>query len=290
MDVTETPAIEASAIAEATDRLYRRISTHLRADVCAAIRAARQREDLPVARQVLATLLENERISRAEGLPLCQDTGLAVAFVELGSGLVVRGGTVQQAVDEGVRRAQAGLPLRASTVAAPLSRRNVGDNTPAIVHLEQVEGDELTIHLLAKGGGTENMSRLVMLSPAAGPDGVLDAVVETIERAGANPCPPVIVGVGLGGDFERCALLAKRALLRDLGARNADPELAELEREALERINALGIGPQGFGGRTTALAVLVEQAPCHIASLPVAVNLECHSHRHGSVTLQAGGG
>jgi len=278
--------IEAAAIAEATAHLYRRINTDLRPDVRQAIADAVEREQSPVARDVLAALLENERISRAAGVPLCQDTGLAVAFVTLGNRVVISGGTLQQAIDEGIRKAAAAHPLRASTLSSPLDRVNTGDNTPAVVHLEQTEGEELTIHLLAKGGGAENMSRLFMLTPAAGRDGVLDAIVQTVEQAGANPCPPVIVGVGIGGNFERAPLLAKRVLLRDIQRPSPEPDLARLEREALERINALGIGPQGLGGRTTALAVLIEQAPCHIASLPVAVNLECHSHRHGRLTLR----
>ncbi|NLW51264.1 MAG: fumarate hydratase [Candidatus Brocadiaceae bacterium] len=284
--MAEPAIIRAEAVAEATAGLYRRINTHLRADVRAALERAMERETAPVARDILAALLENERISRTEGVPLCQDTGLAVAFVRIGNRVVIEGGTVQAAIDAGIRRAAAEHPLRASTVRTPLGRANSGDNAPAIVHMEQCEGPHLTIDLLAKGGGAENMSRTFMLAPAAGREGVLDAVVETVRQAGANPCPPIIVGVGLGGNFERAALLAKRALLRDLDGPQPDAELAELEREALERVNRLGIGPQGLGGRTTALAVLFEQAPCHIASLPLAVNLECHSHRHGSVTIR----
>jgi len=278
--------INASDVSDAVCTLYRRINTELREDVVEALRAALEREDSELGRDILAALLENERISRAEGVPLCQDTGLAVAFVTVGASVVVAGGTIQSAVDEGVRRAVREQPLRASTVALPLERRNVGDNTPAIVHLSQAPGDELTVHLLAKGGGAENMSRTWMLTPADGREGVLRAIVETVKDAGANPCPPIIVGVGLGGDFEKAAVMAKHALLRDLREPSPEPDLADLEREALGRVNALGIGPQGFGGRTTALAVLVERAPCHIASLPVGVNLECHSHRHGAVTLR----
>jgi len=206
--------------------------------------------------------------------------------VRLGRRVVLEGGTLQAAIDEGVRRAAAEQPLRASVVAEPLERRNTSDNTPAGVHVEQVEGEDLAIALMAKGGGAENMSCVCMLAPGQGREGVIEAVVETVRRAGANPCPPIIVGVGLGGNFERAALMAKRALLRDLREPNPRPSLAALEAELLERVNELGIGPQGFGGRATALAVLVEQAPCHIASLPVGINIECHSHRHGSVTLR----
>ncbi len=278
--------IQSAALADAAAALYRRINTHLREDVREGLERALEAEEDDLAREMLAAILENERISREEGLPLCQDTGLAVAFVRMGRRVVLEGGTVQQAVDEGIRRAVAEQPLRASTVADPFGRENPGDNAPAIVHLEQVEGDRMELHLLAKGGGAENMGRVRMLDPGQGREGVVEAVLETVREGGANACPPLIVGVGVGGDFERAPLLAKRALLRDLREPNPDPALAALEQELLRRVNELGIGPQGFGGRTTALAVLVQSAPCHIASLPVAVNLECHSHRHGAVTLR----
>lgn len=284
--MTTISTITAAAVSEAVCALYRRINTELRPDVLELLQAATEREDSELGRDVLRVLLENEQAARAEGVPLCQDTGMAVAFVRMGARAVVEGGTLQEAIDEGVRRAASEQPLRASLVSDPLERRNTGDNTPSVVHLEQVAGDGLEIALMAKGGGAENMSRVCMLAPGQGRQGVIEAVVETVRRAGANPCPPVIVGVGLGGDFERAALLAKRALLRDLREPNATPALAALEAELLERLNALGIGPQGFGGRTTALAVLIEQAPCHIASLPVGINIECHSHRHGTVTLR----
>jgi fumarate hydratase subunit alpha len=276
----------ASEVSDAVCRLYRRVNTELRPDVLELLQAALEREEGGLARDVLHVLIENEQAARAEDVPLCQDTGLAVAFVRIGARAAIEGGTLQQAVDEGVRRAAADQPLRASLVSDPLERRNTGDNTPAVVHVEQVEGEGLEIALMAKGGGAENMSRVFMLAPAQGRQGVIDAVVGTVRQAGANPCPPVIVGVGLGGDFEQCALLAKHALLRDLREPNPEPTLTALEADLLEGVNGLGIGPQGFGGRTTALAVLVEQAPCHIASLPVGINIECHSHRHGTVTLQ----
>ncbi len=278
--------IRAADVACAVRDLYCRVARELRPDVVAALSRALEEETSPLARDVLRVLLENERISRAEGVPLCQDTGLGVAFVSLGNRVVIEGGTLQEAVDDGIRAAAAEVPLRASTVEHPLTREPRGDNTPGIVHVEHVAGDELTISLLAKGGGGENMSRLQMLTPAEGREGVLRVITEAVSDAGANACPPLIVGVGLGGDFERAAVLAKRSLLRDIRERNPDPALDELEREALKRVNALGIGPQGFGGRTTALAVVAEAEPCHIAALPVAVNLECHSHRHGSVTLR----
>ncbi len=278
--------VRAEDVSKAVGDLYREINTHLRPDVLEALNEALAREESESAREILAALLENQDISREDGIPLCQDTGLAVAFVSMGDQVVLEGGTLQEAVDEGVRNAVAEQPLRASTVTDPLERRNAGDNTPAIVHLEHVRGDRLVIRLMAKGGGAENMGRLCMLTPGEGREGVVRVVVETVRDAGANACPPVIVGVGLGGDFETAPLLAKSALFRDMGQRHPEPALAELEAEILAQVNALGIGPQGFGGRTTALAVLIEQAPCHIASLPVAVNLACHSHRHGSVTLK----
>jgi len=277
--------IDAERVSEAVAALYRTINTRLRPDVLRALGRALEREQSGIARYILAALLENARLSRDEGVPLCQDTGLAVAFMRLGSEVLVTGGTLGEAVDEGIRRAVAAHPLRAST-ADPLARANVGDNTPAIVHVEHVEGSALTIDLMAKGGGAENMSRIHMLSPSDGRAGVIEAVVDTVRRAGANACPPMIVGVGLGGNFETAPLLAKRALLRDLDRPNPDAESAALEGEMLAAVNDLGIGPQGFGGLTTALAVLVERAPCHIASLPVAVNVECHSHRHGRVVLR----
>jgi fumarate hydratase subunit alpha len=280
--------IRASDVSAAVCALYRRINTELRPDVVGLLQAALEREESEQARDVLGVLLENERVARSEGVPLCQDTGLAVAFVRMGAHVVIDGASLQEAVDEGVRRAAAEGPLRASIVSDPLERANTGDNTPAVVHVECAGGgpDALEIALMAKGGGAENMSRVAMLAPGQGREGVVEAVVEAVRRAGANPCPPIIIGVGLGGDFERCAVLAKHALLRDLREPNPRPALAALEAELLERVNALGIGPQGFGGRTTALAVLVEQAPCHIASLPVGINIECHSHRHGTVTLR----
>ena len=287
--MTAVSVIGRLEVAEAVCALYREINTHLRQDVVEALRAAVEAEESAIARDVLEKLLENEEISRGTGVPLCQDTGLAVVFARLGSEVLIEGGTLHEAVDEGVRRAVAEQPLRASVVSDPLERENTGDNTPAVVHLEQVPGDALELHLLAKGGGAENMSRTYMLKPADGREGVMDAVVETVRESGANACPPLVVGVGVGGDFERAPLLAKRALLRDLRKPNPDPALRDLEAGLLERVNALGIGPQGFGGRTTALAVLAESAPCHIASLPLAVNLECHSHRHGRVVLRGRG-
>lgn len=278
--------VHSDDITDAVCALYRDINVHLREDVSQALEKALQQEDSEQAREVLRQILENRDISREEGLPLCQDTGLAVALIEIGNTVLVEGKTAQEAVSRGVARAQKEHPLRTSIVNDPLDRENTGDNTPAIVHLEHIAGETLTISLMAKGGGAENMSRIFMLSPADGRDGVIDSVVSAVREGGANPCPPVIVGVGLGGDFEMAPMLAKKALFRSVGSRNKNRALADLESDLLDRINRLGIGPQGFGGRTTALDVLIESHPCHIASLPVAVNLVCHSHRHGNVVLQ----
>jgi len=283
--MAEIFTIESGRISRAVCKLYRQINVRLRQDVLGAMRRAARHEESELAREILAQLLENQKVSSSEGLPLCQDTGLAVAFVELGQRVLIRGATLAQAIAAGIREAQRTHPLRASVVRYPLQRSNTGDNTPPVVHIKHVEGNKLTIHLMAKGGGAENMSRLYMLSPAVGREGVVRAVVDTVCQAGANACPPLIVGVGLGGDFESAPLLAKHALLRPIGSENPVEALAALEEELLERINALGIGPLGFGGRTTALAVMVEQSPCHIASLPLAVNLACHSHRHGTLVL-----
>jgi fumarate hydratase subunit alpha len=255
-------------------------------DIEQALERGVQQEESEVGRGVLQQILENARIAREEGVPICQDCGLAIVFLDLGQDLHIAGGDFYEAVHEGVRRGYKEGYLRKSSVRQPFSTRtNTGDNTPAIIHTRIVPGDQLHITVAPKGGGSENMSRLSMLTPAAGRKGVADFVVKAVDDAGANPCPPIVVGVGIGGTMERVAYLAKHALLRELGTSNPDPELAELERELLERINRLGIGPQGFGGRVTALAVLVEAEPCHIASLPVAVNVQCHAARHKETSL-----
>lgn len=255
-------------------------------DVYEALKAAQEVEESPVGREVLAQLVENADIAAADRVPICQDTGLAVIFAEVGQDVHLTGGDFEEAVHEGVRRGYGEGYLRKSVAEEPAhARRNTTDNTPAIIHTSIVPGDRLRLTLMAKGGGAENMSSLNMLKPAQGWAGVADAVVGTVSRAGSNPCPPVVVGVGIGGTIEVVTLLAKKALLREVGSRHPDPRLAALEDELLERINALGIGPQGLGGRTTALAVFIEEMPCHIASMPVAVNVQCHAQRHKSVTL-----
>ncbi|RMG97612.1 MAG: fumarate hydratase [Candidatus Dadabacteria bacterium] len=267
-------------ITEAVRRLCVEANTRLGDDVVRAFERFRDAEQSPTGRDVLGQLLENARIARDEGLPLCQDTGFAVVFVDLGQDVHLVGGDLYEAVNEGVRRGYEEGYLRKSIVADPLRRKNTGDNTPAVVHVRIVPGDRVRITFAPKGGGSENMSGIAMLKPADGVEGVKRFVVERVREAGPNPCPPTIVGVGIGGTFEVAALLAKRALLRPVGEPNPDPFYADLEQELLGRINALGIGPAGLGGTTTSLAVHIEAHPCHIASLPVAVNIQCHSARH----------
>ncbi len=255
-------------------------------DVLDALRSYRERETSPVGREVLDQILENARIAAEGHLPLCQDCGLAVVFVELGQDAHVAGGDLNEAIAAGVRRGYQDGYLRKSVVAQPFSARiNTKDNTPPIVHITIVPGDRLRLVVAPKGGGSENMSQLAMLKPADGRDGVIRFVVDSVRRAGANPCPPIIVGVGIGGTAEKAMWLAKHSLLREVGKPSDDPEVAALEAEILERANRTGIGPQGFGGLTTALAVHVETFPAHIASLPVAVNIQCHSARHKEAVL-----
>lgn len=255
-------------------------------ETIAALESAAETEESPVGREILEQILENHRIAREEGVPACQDTGVAMVFLELGQDVHLVGGDLYEAINEGVRQGYTEGYLRKSLVNDPLFKRvNTGDNTPAVIYVDIVPGEDLKITVAPKGGGAENMSGLAMLAPAAGVDGVKQFVVEQVKKAGSNPCPPIVVGVGIGGTFDRVALLAKKALLRPAGSRNPDPMYAELERELLAEVNKLGIGPQGFGGRTTALAVNIETAPCHIASLPVAVNINCHVGPHETVVL-----
>lgn len=273
-------------IADAVARLSVEANYYLGEDLLAALRRAKEEEESPLGREILEQILENARVAAEERMPLCQDTGMTVVYLELGQEVHLVGGDLTEAVNEGVRRGYKEGYLRNSVVDRPFSARmNTKDNTPAVIHTEIVPGDKLKITVLPKGGGSENMSYLKMLSPAAGRQGVIDFVVESVDKSGANPCPPTIVGVGVGGTADKAMDLAKRALLREVGVPSPDPEAAELERDILEAVNGLGIGPQGFGGRVTALAVHVETFPCHIASLPVAVNLQCHSARHKSALL-----
>ncbi len=249
-------------------------------DVLKAIKRGLDLEESPLGRDVLEQLVKNTEIAMNTKTPICQDTGTAVFFLEIGQEVHFTGGYIEDAINEGVARGYEKGYLRKSIVLDPLRRVNTGDNTPAVIHTRLVPGDRVRIVLSAKGGGGENMSALKMLKPADGEEGVIDFVLETVERAGPNPCPPIIVGVGVGGNFEQVAFLAKKALIRKLGNPNPDEDLARLEEILLEKINDLGIGPQGFGGRITALDVHVEKAPAHIASLPVAVNINCHVSRH----------
>lgn len=275
--------IHADAITEAVARLCEEANYILPRDVKDAIRAARAAEDWPVAQGVLDCILENQNIAEGGRIPICQDTGAACVFLELGQDVHIAGGDLARAVDEGVRRGY--TQLRKSMVADPLRRVNTGDNTPAMLHVDIVPGDGLRVTVAPKGFGSENMSRLKMLRPSDGIEGVKAFVVETVREAGPNACPPVIAGVGIGGTFDKAALIAKKALLRPLDQPHMDPFYRALEEELLELINATGVGPQGFGGRTTALRVLVETLPTHIAGLPVAVNINCHVARHATEAL-----
>lgn len=278
--------IHTDQLTETVARLCIESNYYLGEDVLAALRASREREVSPVGREVLDQILENAEIARERQMPLCQDCGLTVIFLELGQDVHIVGGDLNEALAEGVRRGYQEGYLRKSMVDKPFSARiNTKDNTPPVVHLTMVPGEQVRITVAPKGGGSENMSQLAMLKPADGRSGVVQFVVEAVRKAGANPCPPVIVGVGIGGSAEKTMWLAKYALLREVGRPHPDPEVADLEAEILERVNRLGIGPQGFGGLTTALAVHVETFPCHIASLPVAVNLQCHSARHKEAVL-----
>lgn len=276
--------IAAGEITAVVARLCREANVTLGEDVLQVLEAAREREESPRGRDVLDKLLANARLAQEEGMPLCQDTGVAVVFLEVGQDLHIAG-DLEAAVHEGVRRGYSEGYLRKSVVRHPLDRVNTGDNTPAVIHYRIVPGDRLKITVAPKGAGSENMSALRMLKPADGVEGVKRFVLEVVEKAGPNACPPLVVGVGIGGTMEKAALLAKEALLRPLGSHSDDPLVAALETELLEAISRSGIGPLGLGGRVTALAVHVEVYPCHIASLPVAVNLNCHAARHRSAEL-----
>lgn len=277
--------ISSQQIKETVIRLCHEANYYLPEDVLAALRAAHEREESEQAKKVLGVILNNAEIAAREKMALCQDTGTTVLFLEIGQELHIRG-DLHQALVQGVSEGYTSGFLRKSMVRQPFSNRpNTGDNTPPVVHTEIVPGEKLKITLMPKGGGCENMSRLAILKPGEGRKGVVDFVVRVVEESGGNPCPPVIVGVGIGGTAEHVMYLAKRSLLRKVGDHNADAEVAALENELLERINATGIGPQAWGGRTTALAVNVETYPTHITSLPVGVNIQCHSARFKSVEL-----
>jgi len=277
--------VNVSTITEVVKKLCMDANYYLGDDVVARLKTFMEKEESPTGKEVLGKILENVEIARTEQVPLCQDTGFAVFFVELGQEVSLVGGDYIEAIHEGVRQGYEEGYLRKSIVSDPIERKNTGDNTPPIIYTDIVPGDKVKIVIAPKGGGSENMSEVKMLVPAAGVEGVKAFVIDRVRRSGANPCPPVIVGVGIGGTFDKCAQIAKKALLRPIGTKHPDPYYADLEAELLERINKLGIGPQGFGGRITALAVHIEVHPCHIASFPVAVNMQCHVARHKEAIL-----
>ena len=278
--------ISTDDIREEVSHLFQEVCYHLSEDVLDALNRAKEMEDSLVARSVLSMILKNAEISAREGIPLCQDTGMAVLFLEIGQEIHIVGGDLTMAINDGVRHAYQEGYLRKSVVDRPFSSRvNTQDNTPAVIHTSIVPGNRLKIIALSKGFGSENMSRLGMLLPATGRQGIIDFVVKTVDESGSNPCPPIIIGVGVGGTVEKCVLLAKKALLRKIGHPHSDTEVRDLEMEILAQVNNLGIGAMGYGGRITALAVNVEVFPTHIASLPVAVNLQCHSARHKEAIL-----
>lgn len=279
-----TRELDVREITAEVARLCGEADLELPGDVLAALQQAEAREESPVGREVLGRLVENAEVARAERMPICQDCGLAVVFVDVGQDLRLTGGDLTEAVNEGVRQGYAEHHLRKS-VCHPFTRANTGDNTPAVVHTRLAPGDKLHLWLVPKGGGSENMSRVHLLTPAVGRQGVIDKVLEVVDNAGPNPCPPIILGVAVGGTFDHAAMRAKRALLRQVGSANPDPEAQALEDELLALVNDTGIGPAGLGGRVTCLDVFVDIAPCHIASLPLAVNVQCHAARHKEVAL-----
>lgn len=277
--------IDAKVIEDTVARLCIEANLRLPPDVINAIESAEKAEPWDGAKRILSLLGDNVRIASEKTLPVCQDTGMACVFVELGQDVHIDGGDFEEAVNNGVRRGYGEGYLRKSVVCDPLRRVNTGDNTPALLTVKLMRGDKMRITVMPKGFGSENMSALKMLKPADGVEGVRNFVLDTVEKAGANPCPPIIVGVGIGGSFDKAAYLAKHALLRPVDEPNPDEYYAALESELLDKINALGIGPQGFGGKTTALAVLIEAMPTHVAGLPVAVNISCHATRRASASL-----
>ncbi|MFC1977960.1 fumarate hydratase [Chloroflexota bacterium] len=278
--------IEAQEVTRAVSRLCQEANFFLPDDVLNALKQGRKNEESPLGQQTLDQILDNAKLAKEEEIAICQDCGTAVVYLEIGQEVHATGGDLYSAINEGVRQGYDKGYLRKSMANQPFSTRvNTKDNTPAVIHTDIVPGDRLRIIVMPKGGGAENMSRLFMLTPSRGRQGIIDSVVQTVDEAGSNPCPPVIVGVGIGSPAENAMALAKKALLREVGKNNPDPEVAELEKELLQRINSLGIGPQGFGGRTTALGVHIETFPAHIASLPLAINMQCHAARHKEMIL-----
>ena len=277
--------IDVSVIKKSVSDLCIQANCYLGDDVISKFKDIVRNEKTPVGREIIEQLMENAEIAKNEEIPMCQDTGFAVVFIEIGQEVHLVGGGLDNAVNEGVSEGYTLGFLRKSMVRDPLNRINTGNNTPAVIHCSIVPGDKIKITVAPKGGGSENMSSLKMLKPAEGEEGVKSFIIETVKNAGSNPCPPIVVGVGIGGTMEKAALLAKQALTRNLGVNSIDQDTARLEQELLEFINKLGIGPQGFGGVNTALAVHIEKYPTHIASLPVAVNIGCHAYRHKTVVI-----
>lgn len=277
--------IPVSQITDVVERLCIEANTRLPEDVACALTQCRAAEDGVIAQGVLDKIIENFNIARNEEVPICQDTGMACVFLELGQDVHLIGGGLREAVDEGVRRGYDKGYLRKSVVRDPIRRGNTGDNTPAMLYTEIVPGEQVKITVAPKGFGSENMSAIRMFKPSAGLQGIKDFILETVENAGPNPCPPMVVGVGIGGTFDKAALLAKKALMRPLDSHNPDPYYADLETEMLEKINRLGIGPQGFGGKTTAIGLNIETLPTHIAGMPCAININCHVTRHKTEVL-----
>ena len=277
--------INLAVITEVIEKLCIEANNHLPGDVKCAIEACRAREDSTFAQSVLDKIIENYKIADSENVPVCQDTGMACVFLEIGQDVHLVGGDLREAVDEGVRRGYDKGYLRKSVVADPVRRGNTGDNTPAMLYTEIVPGENVKITVGPKGFGSENMSAIRMLKPSDGLQGIKNFILETVEAAGPNPCPPMVIGVGIGGTFDKAALLAKKAVMRPLDTHNPDPFYAELEAEMLEKVNALGIGPQGFGGKTTAIGLNIETLPTHIAGMPCAININCHVTRHQTEVL-----
>ena len=277
--------IHTEEIIKAVSELCISANCNLNADVSQALRSAQEIEESPVGKAVLSQLIQNSDIAIQKQMPICQDTGMAVVFLDIGQDVHITGGLLEDAVNAGVREGYEKGYLRKSVVADPLIRKNTQDNTPAVVHIRLVAGDNLKITIAPKGFGSENMSRIYMLKPSDGIEGVKKAILETVEAAGPNACPPMVIGVGIGGTFELCALMAKRALLRDIGSHSTVDYIREMEEELLAKINSTGLGPQGLGGNTTALGIQIETYATHIAGLPVAVNISCHVTRHESRLL-----
>jgi fumarate hydratase subunit alpha len=278
--------IKTVEITSAISEMLQQANYTLGEDTLEALKNARAREESPLGKEALDIIIENASIAESENIPLCQDCGTAIVFLEIGQDVHITGGDLDTAVNDGVRQGYKEGYLRKSMVAHPFSdRKNTGDNTPAVIHTKIVPDDKLKISVMSKGSGTENKSRVAMLKPCEGSEGIIKLVLKTVEEAGGSPCPPIVIGLGIGGTLEKAAIMAKEAVLRETGKPNSDPEVAKLEKDILKRVNGLGIGPLGFGGNTTALAVHAETMPTHIASLPVAVNIQCHSIRHREMVI-----